>query len=383
MLSLPVEIWLHVATFLPSSSIDELLGLNRLFFDLAMDARYGDIQFDKVTSKALKTLSQLRSYPTIARRVRNLTVFFDEVVRARENSPTPRSYSPTAPLQKLKSSLLHLNFRPSKSIKGPPTSFREFLEELMALFPTMINITFFHVYACQNLYKDYDLPKFFSAAWSGFGRSIRTLLLGGNLESFKVMLGTQPTLPALRDLRLEFTDILHTLILRAAFNRSFAEDSSGLTEVLYQVSPTLKDLSLRLAPTGSRLLNPDSDLILSRWFSATVISNERFSTGLRSIDIYAPATDAGLDSLIICIGRSAATLERLNVRDRFLFAPEITRILSAFHSQPNLTFLRLNVRELPVELLDLLAKTFPNLKTLELRAADGHPTPVRLDGLTS
>ncbi|KAG6865971.1 hypothetical protein C0991_009973 [Blastosporella zonata] len=446
MLQLPVEIWLHIAKFLPDDTLRGLLVINGLFFDLAMDIRYREVELYDVTPNALKILSQLRSYPSVARRVRSLKVQLDQLRRLGGAAVIPSSRtsdpSPTTPLKRLRSALLHphlslLNFRPpAKSPKDSCASFEVLLDELAGVFPTMSNVEAFHVDS-WNLPKEHDLLRFFSAAWSGFGATLRRLSLGGNIEGFKVIKASQPVLPALTELHFEFTNNmnppkpnspeaiasdaltrtllhdfvapfvnglsahleilklwswasidlssffkslatfphLHTLSIWAAFNRSFTDDSSGLTQVLYRVTPTLKELMLRLNPTGSRLFDPESDLALCHWLTDTVNNNKQFSSGLRRLELYPSASDTGLNTLTTWISRSSRTLEQLNVRDRYLFVPEIARIASAFHPGARLTFLRLNVRELPATLFDLFATAFPTLKTLALRAADGQPPP--------
>ncbi|KAG6857418.1 hypothetical protein H0H87_004780 [Tephrocybe sp. NHM501043] len=433
---------------LPDDTLNGLLGLNRLFFDLAMDIRYRRIELHDVTPDALKILSQLRTYPTVAKRVRSLKVQLDQLGRLRIAATITSLSHLTDPStrtlrERLRSALLHPHLSllnvipPVKPPKPASISFEAFLDELAGVLPSMSNVEAFQVES-WNLPKEHDLFPFFSAAWLGFGKTLRSLSLGSNIEGFKIIKSSRPVLPAVKELHFEFTNNmntlnpispealasvamdhiqlhdfvvpivndlsaqlevlkiwswastdlsqffkslfpfphLHTLSIWAAFNRSFTHDSSGLSQVLSRTSPTLKELMLRLNPTGSRVFDPESDLALCHWLTDIVNNDERFSAGLRMLELYPSASDAGLDALITCIERCANTLERLNVRDRYLFVPEIFRITSAFHSDAHLTFLRLNVRKLSVELFDVFAKSFPNLKTLALRAADGEPAPV-------
>ncbi|KAF8071766.1 hypothetical protein FPV67DRAFT_1482611 [Lyophyllum atratum] len=439
---LPTEVWLYLAQqFIPNDVMSDLLGVNRLFFNLAMDIRYREIEFDDVTPKAMRMLSQLRD-SSIARRVRRLELQLNQLARLKHAGPRAQSPPSSRGIrQRLTTALLHphlslLSVRPPQksgaSASPFAVTFEALIEDLTAVLPAMVNVEEFSVDS-WNLPTKLDLQPFFSAAWLGFGTRVRKLSLGGNIGGFKVLLASQPVLTAVEELHLEFTNnmnppmpnsteaftvaattqtllhdfvapfindlgsqlqvlklwswasidlssffrklgpfpLLHTLSVWAAFNRSFTNDPSGLTQVLYGTSPTLKDLMLRLNPSG--LFDPQSDLILCDWLTEIIQNNDKFATGLRSLQLYPSATNAGLEALVAFIQRSADTLEGLNVRDRYLLLPEIITITAAFSPYAKLRFLRLNVRKLPVELFDLFAQSFPDLKTLALRAADGEP----------
>ena len=43
---LPFDIWLHIASFLPSSQLRNLYTVNHALFEIAMDERYKEIRFD-------------------------------------------------------------------------------------------------------------------------------------------------------------------------------------------------------------------------------------------------------------------------------------------------------------------------------------------------
>jgi hypothetical protein len=45
MVTVPKDIWLRVAQYLPDSNLKQLLALNSVFFELAMNARYQDVLF--------------------------------------------------------------------------------------------------------------------------------------------------------------------------------------------------------------------------------------------------------------------------------------------------------------------------------------------------
>ena len=43
MANIPPEIWLYVTKFIPKENLRDLLGVNSIFFNIAMDMRYRDI----------------------------------------------------------------------------------------------------------------------------------------------------------------------------------------------------------------------------------------------------------------------------------------------------------------------------------------------------
>ena len=62
MASLPPEIWLNVALFVRDNELRHLLGINRLFFDIAMDLRWKEVVLmTRNTSEAMHILTRLSS----------------------------------------------------------------------------------------------------------------------------------------------------------------------------------------------------------------------------------------------------------------------------------------------------------------------------------
>jgi hypothetical protein len=272
-----------------------------------------------------------------------------------------------------------------------------------------------------------DLAPFFSAAWSGFGKTGRKVSLGGNLEGFKELIMSKPSFDSVQELELEFTNnvkpnhspsdavddeailfyyvapfinsvgfhlqslsiwswanadlstffqhlgpfpVLRSLGVRAAFNRSFRDDPSGLTQLLRSTAPTLRELELRLNPSGAVFSETGHDLLLCEWLSQTIMSDDTIAAGLQTLQFYPTASASGCEVLLGCIKRSANTLKHLLVRDRYLHYEEIERLTKAFTSHTELTYLRLNVWTLTPDLIDLLARNFTALEKLTLNVAD-------------
>ena len=61
MANIPPEIWFHIAKFIPNKELRDLLGVNSVFFNIAMDIRYREIVISTRTiDQDIKTLKQLR-----------------------------------------------------------------------------------------------------------------------------------------------------------------------------------------------------------------------------------------------------------------------------------------------------------------------------------
>lgn len=176
--------------------------------------------------------------------------------------------------------------------------------------------------------------------------------------------------------------VLRSFGVRAAFNRSFREDPSGLTQLLRNTAPTLRELELRLNPSGAMFSETAHDLMLCEWLSQTILSDDNIAVGLRTLQFYPTASSGGCDVLLDCIKRSADTLKELLIRDRYLHYEEIERLTQAFSCHSELTYLRLNIWKLTPDLIALLARNFPGLEKLTLNVADAI-TEVSLTSLST
>ena len=58
--TLPHNVWVNVAQYLPASSLEGLLSVNRCFFDIAMDYRYRQLIFAYLDNKMIRKLLRLR-----------------------------------------------------------------------------------------------------------------------------------------------------------------------------------------------------------------------------------------------------------------------------------------------------------------------------------
>jgi hypothetical protein len=288
---------------------------------------------------------------------------------------------------------------------------------LIKLLPHLVNVTEFTIEAF-DLPPEFDPQPLLSAAWSAFGRNLHKLILKGHLEAIRAIIQSQPVLDALRGLYLELSynvynkegrhdaDILasvlapflntwssrieslnitswqtinlsplfaklqhfpylHHFRMRAAFNMAFPEPDT-LSAFLVSHSPTVESLVLRLNPARSFIENA-GEKTLSEWLAATLPQST--FTSLRDLQIYPTVLDAGFDALLASIRVIPNPLTTFCIRDRYLHLDEITLLLDAFGQGAGtggLRSLRLYVRTLTLELIDLLAAKAGRLTSLSL-----------------
>lgn len=60
MKSLPPQVWVAIARFIPALCLKDMLSVNRFFFNLAMDYRYRQISFTYLNERMLWLLLRLR-----------------------------------------------------------------------------------------------------------------------------------------------------------------------------------------------------------------------------------------------------------------------------------------------------------------------------------
>lgn len=60
MTSIPHEIWVHIAQFIPALILQDLYTLNSVFFEIAMDCRYRQMSFAYLDKRMLRSLARLK-----------------------------------------------------------------------------------------------------------------------------------------------------------------------------------------------------------------------------------------------------------------------------------------------------------------------------------
>ena len=427
MITIPPEIWFHIAKFIPNKDLRDLLGVNSVFFNVAMDIRYREIVISTRTAcQDMKTLKRIRymplyfaneirsawpvivSDPLVASRVYRLSLRLTHVKKASDSTSASSSRSDIR--HQLKHTIIHA-FRSPNLKSSQPT---DLINEILNIADKLVNVRELYI-DLLNLPPFYDLQPLVSSFWSSFGPKLCTLSLCGVLEDFRTLLNSNPILGRLQELRVEFShsgidatetssailvDILlpfinslapHLLSLRlwswasfdlstffsqlapfpglkalnvrTPFNSAFG-DASGLKGLICDSSDTLQRVDLRLNPAGLTV-DPSSEGPLSRWL-LECISDKRFFSKLQVLDIYPTNMAAGMEFLLGCIQRTSDNLVKLIVRDRYLQDREIKTVIDAASSCRNLTYLKMNIRRLDIALTDRLALKLPQINGLWL-----------------
>ncbi|KIM39915.1 hypothetical protein M413DRAFT_187510 [Hebeloma cylindrosporum] len=417
MVNFPPEIWLNVALFVCDNELRNLLGVNSVFFDIAINLRWKDVDLmTRNTSQAMHVLSRL-SDPFIGNRLRSLTL---RLTHVKQRSPRLDNANVGHPHQQFYSTFRRVFKVLRRDTQGPGSSvssspkFSEVMDALIACSPNFCNIQQLRIDS-WDLPPSYDIQPLFKSFWSSFGSNLHQLSLGGNLEGYKLLIETDPILPSLIDLQVEFTnnvfrvdqdtdaatlvDIVAPFInrlshhikflkkwswaaldlsdfflrltafprverlsVRMAFNIAFQQNASGLKTLLSASSGSLQRLDLRLNPSGWPI-NPIREESLGQWLSSCVADDKCFSH-LHALDIYPTIIPVSLDVLLTFIERSSSTLKELLVRDRYLQQTEARNVIDAASQCPNLVSLRFNLMRLDIGLLDHLARKLPNLTHL-------------------
>jgi hypothetical protein len=430
MPNIPPEIWFHIAKFMPKENLRDLLEVNSIFFDIAMDIRYREIVIStRTTDQHVRTLKRLRcvslyfvaqcltcsgfylsSDPFVASRVCRLSLLLTHVKRAVDiNTSTSGSNI----RHQLKHTIIHI-FKPPppRPINVAPIAL---INEIINIADKLINVRELYI-DLWDLPPLYDLQPLFSSFWLAFGPKLYILSLSGILQDFGTLINSNPPLNELQELRVEFTldrmdsgqailiDVLlpfinslaphllslrlwswasldlstffsqlasfpnlKTLNVRTPFNKAFG-DASGLKDLICNSSGTLQRVDLRLNPAGLTM-DPSKEEPLSRWL-LQCISDQRFFSQLRGLDIYPTNMTAGMEFLLWCIQRTSKSLVELIVRDRYLQGSEVQAVIDAASCCSNLTYLKMNVRKLDVALTDRLALQLPKIDRLWLSVGE-------------
>lgn len=57
---LPIELWMAIAEFIDPVELEKLIGVNRGFFEIAMDKRYTEVKLIEYPSRLLNKLDRLK-----------------------------------------------------------------------------------------------------------------------------------------------------------------------------------------------------------------------------------------------------------------------------------------------------------------------------------
>ncbi|KAJ8076854.1 hypothetical protein PM082_001277 [Marasmius tenuissimus] len=427
-MSLPHDVWAHIASFLPPSQLDDLYSLSSTFFNIAMDQRYHQISLSYLTRKMVRTLERIRD-PYVAKRVKVLYLhphFVKDVIN-RDHSPLLSSNSTL--LSRLGDFASQLR---DQKLFGKQRSrchlfkfktFEDFQEAAVDILNSLPNLTDLHL-AWSGLPTVGDSPVPIISA--SFVPHLRRLWLDISLEKLAFMLPHFSNLQNIEQLDLfiridheldskryenilvqfaqtinglhrtlrkfaiqlwepldisSFFSSLHCLPLLAHVSLSIPiggphlGDSDAITNFFNLHSASLRSLSIRATELGEWARVPN-DIQLYDWIE-NAFSGVRLSC-LASLEI-----SLGLipvESAMVCIRKFAGTLRSLVLAGRRLSLHDIDTITSAFphcHLSSNgfhgLDSLRLGSVTLNPQLMDLLAERLPHVSRLELLVRDVVP----------
>ncbi|KAK0193862.1 hypothetical protein F5146DRAFT_406631 [Armillaria mellea] len=402
MVELPPELWLYIAEFIPDRELRNLLDVSRVFYEVALNVRYNQITIEGVDSRTSALLKRLRD-PEVASRVLRLSIV----------SRTTR----TQLIDDVQS------FQFTNLVRRKNLSVENATQCLIDVLPGFTNLIAFFV-DFLGYPSSYKLIPFLTAAWSTFGKQIRTLSLSGHLDAFHIIVGSSAQLESLESLNIQLTasiyprtdegesiesvmalrnfingtssrlktfglwswaatdvsrlfvdlghfPLLHRFHIRTAFNKGFLTDPSGLSRFVQGHASTLDDLQLWLRPTGSAV-DPSLEEPLGKWLLATVDPIPEFPV-LKDLQFYPTHHHNGFDAFLLTIQRSANALINLISRDHYLSPQETIELIDALACNgPNRTLrtLRLNMVVLTGDVINAMAKKLPGLVSLRLYIGD-------------
>ncbi|KAG7091038.1 hypothetical protein E1B28_010098 [Marasmius oreades] len=417
-MSLPQDIWLHIASFIPPLQLEDLYSVNHILFNLAMDQRYQQISLSYLTRKTVRIMERIRD-PVIAERVRILYLhphFVKEVLQ-KDSSPSNSTI-----LSRLGDFAYHIRdqrlFGRYRS-RSPLFRFKTFDEFSLFMANTLSslpNLVDLHV-AWSGLPTIADSPV--PIISSAFGPNLRRLWLELSLEKLGLMLPKFSCLPDLEELDLflridheldpkhydnilirfarivnslhrtlrkfaiqlwEPIDLspffsslrrlrgLETISLSIPVGNPHLGDPDAVTDFLNLHSASLRSLTIRASELGEWGLTGTSHL--SNWFQTTFTPVRLLR--LTSLEISLKLIP--LESAMICIHKFAGTLRSLVLTGRHLTFHDVETVTSAFPScRRRLESVRLGSVTLNPQLFDMLAEKLPLLNKLELSVREVVP----------
>ncbi|TFK25837.1 hypothetical protein FA15DRAFT_616812 [Coprinopsis marcescibilis] len=421
---LPVELWLYISELLSPQERVKLLGVNRLFYELAMDALYEKLSLvSPDTGALLDVLDTLRN-PTISKRVRKLTIWPASMCEALYSDKSTRrnGRSVTKPANVFHKYLGKVYKGDSTCPASDPSDKYPSIEERRELFREgVFNLTqvkevniYIGKYASQVYLSSYILPFLQEVLWPSIRDTVRVLNVDAPnhwLEGF--FPDTHDGLPtSLRYLgfkiqasspfggqeRPKVSDALATLLKGLSEDDTLGEltlntECADVWDPL-DVVPSLKTLNIHNIPI---LPNPmESDMHYFLWRNPTIenLSYTIHST-TKAARLYksTPSTKKGdcvgqpilsrLSSLTLSFDQRPSrrldyleyfasigdNITRLSVNSPTLFS-DLKQLLDAFASPasavtPKLEVLHLTTPLLSPEMVKLIARKCPKLVELK------------------
>ncbi|KAF7305461.1 hypothetical protein HMN09_00798800 [Mycena chlorophos] len=414
----PEDVWRLIASFLPESHRRTLISVNKAFYNIVLDERYGVVRWDKLDRAMIKSLARLRT-PLIARRVRRLHIlaWFIEYLSRKEALHPPSAFVtfkrwlgrrirlPSAPLPIAQSS------------HGKSSAANDILTSMTEAVRLMTGVTEYS-FEWRDLPASPPTQRFLVAARAAFGVSLRKLTLHAQLDNFASLLSTvdfdnleeldlffdhdtamaksavflrDSIAPFINHFRRSLSTLtlasaskadlsplfhalepipqLHKFVVSLQFDSAHLSDPSGISKVLSANADSLYRVEIARSLTTSTSTPAAPDDPPSTWplFSTALLTSQPALSNLQTLRL--PALSSGFDATLACLRRAADTLTTLSLREQFLHEPELLELLEAFVHRPldsRLVGLHVGLHVLSLDVLDLLAVRMPGMQRLYL-----------------
>jgi hypothetical protein len=310
------------------------------------------------------------------------------------------------------------------SRRDQPATFTDVVETLLAIGPHLSSICNLEIKSTWQLAPRLSHPilrPLLASFSTSFGAHLRRLYLEGNVQEYRVLLGSNPSFSCLQVLLLEFKQnhslvghgtethalvevvvpflnsvrshlesltikshflldftglfthlssfpVLNAVHIGTAFSRTRHYPSS-LINFLAENSSTLQILALPVIPFQRFSPEVEYHEPLSVWL-LNCFTDKRCFIQLRVLDVYPTMTALSLEILLAFIQRSSRSLTKLTVRGRFFQLDEAKAVINALSDCNNLSELYLNVCSLDIGLLDDFSNKTPGLDRIRLRLAE-------------
>ncbi|KAG6827471.1 hypothetical protein H0H92_011656 [Tricholoma furcatifolium] len=183
---LPVELWRHILSFLPSEYIRKVMGISRNLFEMAMDDIYRELLCFPSADKMLDTLPYIRN-SKISSRVRHVIIrpFLNSIEASREVEPSNSRTHYT------KSFFTLIRRRPPEIPVDPSNRYMKALQDARDIILACTSVSALTV-VLRNGYLDITLApsfkSFLRSLWPSIGAYLRTLSVVVTLEESPIVL---------------------------------------------------------------------------------------------------------------------------------------------------------------------------------------------------
>ncbi|KAF5336515.1 hypothetical protein D9611_006568 [Ephemerocybe angulata] len=405
--SIPPEIWALIAQHLPKSSLIPLRSINKLFYALALDEMYNEFVMNQINGRFIQKLEGLKDAGH-AKRVRRLYLDppclhelatyekLHEHHPAEHIDPNPVTIFATRLLRKFVS-----RHPEGSQPEEKAASSTEITDDLLAVIPTLDNVTQFTL--SWNSAEGFDAP-YLTLAWYTLPSNLQELHLDVHPRFVASLLPHDVNFPQLTTLKFSLciteADETPTLTSQTIDNMAkFIGKFKHSLKALYIGSPQKRNLGevYALLPRFDNLqefeicphtfASPSNLLSFLQMHSEVLRSityasdpNPAFQDGLSQLDMtaleklvmrlnYVPYPRAWWTAPSSFFNSVSSTLRVLLIEAAVTVA-ELIQLLDAFPAPVAIEEFSVSIHNLSIEILVIMAKRLPKLKSLDLRIHD-------------